>query len=534
MTKIKLLHSYLYIENTKNLHIKNNKIYNNNNDFVCGLSNLPSNNQGIKIIIEKNLIKKKQSKKIFNTYYEKNNVKLYLEFDFKNKSVTKNKEFLIKLIKNNYLNFLNLNDNLFNSLCINKNYHKYPFHDYNITLQDQNIIKIFNLYFDLSKNIIKDVKICKSQNYDLNFNILYSDYLLGTIKILNSYKLKNIIVICDNVSIQSLWNKNLKGINFLIIDACNIRNYSIKDFNTIIFCDLQEKKIKNIVKKYFKYKKSNSFLYVYTNCEEETIMKFVKKFYCAINIKDSLKEIYNITIQTLYNYSKCIIYHKFFDNFTSVKNVKKIFLKNTCKINPLIKYIRFDIKKDYVVDKNKSNCPICLDDLWEDNFIYLNCGHKFCKNCISNLKEYNLNCSISSLQEYNLNCSVCRTKITYNKKNVNEKSLFDSKNWYYVGDVIKKLINEIQKSNYESIILLENLELYPLLNTLLFYYSPKKFNIFCDYNNIFDKLNTEKKIVNLFYLKSDNKLKKRYNYLCLFLKNFYNTINYFEYNVIDY
>ena len=67
MTKIKLLHSYLYIENTKNLHIKNNKIYNNNNDFVCGLSNLPSNNQGIKIIIEKNLIKKKQSKKIYNT-----------------------------------------------------------------------------------------------------------------------------------------------------------------------------------------------------------------------------------------------------------------------------------------------------------------------------------------------------------------------------------------------------------------------------------------------------------------------------------
>ena len=37
MTKIKLLHSYLYIENTKNLQIKNNKIYDNNNNFLCGL-----------------------------------------------------------------------------------------------------------------------------------------------------------------------------------------------------------------------------------------------------------------------------------------------------------------------------------------------------------------------------------------------------------------------------------------------------------------------------------------------------------------
>jgi len=522
MTKIKLLHSYLYIENTKNLQIKNNKIYDDNNDFVCGLSNLPANNQGIKIILEKNLVKSKQSKKIFNTYYEKNNVKLYLEFDFKNKSITKNKEFLIKLIKNNYLNFLNLNENLFNSLCINKNYHKDPFQDYNITLQNQNVIQIFNLYFDLSKNLIKDGEICKNQNYDVNFNILYSDYLLGTIKILNNYKLKNIIVICDNVSIKSLWNENLKGSNFLVIDACDINRHNIKDFNMIIFCDIQEKNLKNIIQKYFKYKKSNSFLYIYTNCEEETIMKFLKKFYSAINIKHSLKEIYNITTQTLYNYSKCIIYHKFYDNFKSLKNVNKIFIKDTCKINPLIKYIRFDIKKDYVVTKNKSNCPICLDDLCEDDFIYLNCGHKFCKNCIS------------SLQEYNLNCSICRSKIKYYKKIVNEKALFDSKNWYYVGNVIKKVIEEIKKSSYESIILLENLELYPLLNTLLFYYSPKKFTILCDYSNIFDKLNTESKVVNFFYLKTDNKLKKRYNYLCLFLKNFYNTINYFEFQVIDY
>ena len=63
MSKIKLLHSYLYIDNTKNLSIKNNKIYDLNNNFICGLSNIPKQSEGIKIILEKNLVKNRQSKK---------------------------------------------------------------------------------------------------------------------------------------------------------------------------------------------------------------------------------------------------------------------------------------------------------------------------------------------------------------------------------------------------------------------------------------------------------------------------------------
>jgi hypothetical protein len=524
MSKIKLLHSYLYIENTKNLQIRNNKIYDGNNNFICGLSNLPSKNDGVKIILEKNLIKSKQSKKIVNTYYEKNNVKLYLEFDIKNKNIKINKDILIKLIKNNYLNFLTLSKNLFDCLCINKNYKKEPFKEYNMSLQDQNVIKIFNLYFDLSNNSIKDVKNIIPQKYDLNFNILYSDYLLGTIKILNNYNLRNILIICNNTLIKSLWEENLIGINFLVIDYCDINNYNIKEFGLIIFCDIQENVFKSILQKKFNSNQKKSFLFIYTNYEEETILNFVTKFYSAINIKQSLKEIYSITIQTLYDYSKCIIYHKFYDNFMQFKNINKILIKDTCKINPLIKCIRFEIQKDSLLNKNKpkTKCPICLDNLSEDEFIYLNCGHKFCKNCIS------------GLQEYKLNCSICRTKILSYKKIVNEKSLFEKKKWYYVGSVLKKIIDEVKKSNYESLILLENLDLYPLLNTLLFYYAPKKFNIICDYSNVLDNLNKKNKVINFIYLKNDNKLKKRCNYLCLILKNFFTTINYFEFNTIDY
>ena len=74
---------------------------------------------------------------------------------------------------------------------------------------------------------------------------------------------------------------------------------------------------------------------------------------------------------------------------------------------------------------------------------------------------------------------------------------------------------------------LENFELYDLLNSLLIYFAPKKFNILCDCSNILNKVNKEDKIINFFYLKNNNKLKKRCNYLCLFLKNFYSIINYF-------
>ena len=115
MYKIKLLHSYLYIENTKNIQIKNNKIYDNKNKFICGLTNIPcfNNNDGIKIILEKNLLKNKQSKKVITTYYEKNNIKVYLEFDTKNSKILKYKESFLKLLRSHYINYVNIERKLF-------------------------------------------------------------------------------------------------------------------------------------------------------------------------------------------------------------------------------------------------------------------------------------------------------------------------------------------------------------------------------------------------------------------------------------
>ena len=144
MSKIKLLHSYLYIDNTKKLSIKNNNIYDFNNNFICGLTNIPKHNDGIKIILEKNLVKNKQSKKIFNTYYEKNNIKVFVEYDVKKVNLVKNKEYFIKMLKNNYLNFMNIDKILFDCFCINENYDRVLFKKYDILMNNQNIVKIFN------------------------------------------------------------------------------------------------------------------------------------------------------------------------------------------------------------------------------------------------------------------------------------------------------------------------------------------------------------------------------------------------------
>ena len=523
MSKIKLLHSYLYIKNTKKLQLKQNKIYDINKEFVCGLSNIPSNN-GIKIILERNLIKNKYSKKIVNTYYEKNNIKVYIEFDTIN-NISKNKDCLIKILKNNYINFLDLNKNLFDYLCINKNYHKELFKNYEICIMNQYIIQLYNLHIDLSKNSIKKIENNKNNTlkFVLNFNILYSDYLLGTINILNKYNFNNILVICANNYIKLLWENNCSKSNYTILTIIELKKIKY-NYDNIIFCDLDNKNLKKILYKYFSKNKVKNYLYIYTNYEEETILNFITKFYSIINIniKNKIKEIHDITIQTLYNYSKCIIYHNFYDLLVNSSSIKKLI--NNEKIDNIIKYITFNIKKDYHEKKNKITCSICLENIEVDEFIYLNCNHKFCRNCISNLKKYKFNCSI------------CRANITHFKKDVCEKSLFCNKKWYYIGKIFRNIIDEIKESKYNSIIFLENIEIYNLLDNILCYYVPNKFKIIIDYKSIFNIIDTNQDKnqdtnLNLFYLKNDSRLIKYYNNLYLILNNFYSNINLFEFTI---
>jgi hypothetical protein len=514
MSKIKLLHSYLYIDNTKNLSIKNNKIYDLNNNFICGLSNIPKQSEGIKIILEKNLVKNRQSKKIVNTYYEKNNIKVFIEYDVKTANLVKNKVHLIKMLKNNYLNFVDINKNLFDCVCINKNYNRELFKKYDILMNKQNIIKIFNWYVDLSKNSIKKIKSCKEKVININFNILYSDYILGTIKIINDYDLTNSIIICNNNSTKLLWKTNLNASNFIQVVTLLEFNKITKNvfYNNIILCDIENKELSKM--------QGSRILCIYTDIEKESIKSFLTKFYNIVNIKNKILINFNITIQTLYNYSKCIIYHSFYDKLVESNNIKKIKLKDTYKINPLIKLIRFNfIKEDTIIKKTR--CSICLETCSENDFVYLNCNHKFCKDCIS------------KLHEYKSSCSICRGKILNFNKTVYFKSIFDKKNWYYVGNGLNKIIDKINESDNYSLIYLEKMDLYPLLNTILCNYVSKKFKFILNLKTVVNNLNKDNS-VNLFYLQNKKEMDNSCNYLCLIIKNYYKTINLFEFDISNY
>ena len=156
--KINLFHSYLYIENTKNIYLKNNKIYDSSDNFICGLLNLPEETKGIKIIIEKQLTKKKQSLKNIETFFEKNNIKIYVEYDFDYINHFKNDKIFYKLLKENYFKFLNEYLLIKDLICFNNNYNKQIVKSMNIEFNDSNLVNIYNNNFCLKTNKLLDYK----------------------------------------------------------------------------------------------------------------------------------------------------------------------------------------------------------------------------------------------------------------------------------------------------------------------------------------------------------------------------------------
>ena len=159
----------------------------------------------------------------------------------------------------------------------------------------------------------------------------------------------------------------------------------------------------------------------------------------------------------------------------------------------------------------------------EDNYLYLDCGHKFCNNCGNKLLDYKLSCSI------------CRSKINSINKNVFFDDLFNNKKWYYVGNILQNFFFNLKNQN-NNLIYLEKMDLYMLIVQIIKVIKPNndyKF-IFLDINKNMPELEIEKnKNINLFYLKSQNMIISSNN-LCLYLKNFYKKVKIFEYNIINY
>jgi hypothetical protein len=66
---------------------------------------------------------------------------------------------------------------------------------------------------------------------------------------------------------------------------------------------------------------------------------------------------------------------------------------------------KFDIQTNIVecVNKNECECSICYDSKMKPEFVKLNCGHEFCKDCIKQ--------SLKNVRTENPQCAFCRAEI---------------------------------------------------------------------------------------------------------------------------
>jgi len=113
------------------------------------------------------------------------------------------------------------------------------------------------------------------------------------------------------------------------------------------------------------------------------------------------------------------------DYVSSILIKKRYFFNNPIRpCDFLFNYILNNIqKKLYIIfrmEAEHNDCPICYDDLTEYNNVRTNCGHYFCKNCISRVvHEWFLQ------YEGNPPCPYCRGVIEYYNKFYVENRTFE-------------------------------------------------------------------------------------------------------------
>lgn len=74
----------------------------------------------------------------------------------------------------------------------------------------------------------------------------------------------------------------------------------------------------------------------------------------------------------------------------------------TLNADGIPEHIKNEIKTMATELRKTWNCPICLDMISSDNLDITNCGHYFCKPCLTHHKENN---------RTNCVCPMCRKKI---------------------------------------------------------------------------------------------------------------------------
>lgn len=426
MKKIKLFHSYIYIKNSRNIKNINNKLYDSCNNFILGLLNIPQENELYKILIQKNLISNRLSKKNIpiHSYYNKNNAKVYVEVDcekilqyIRNNQVIPYKQELFMLLKQNYLHILDDNKNIFDVMCLNKYYRKDIAKMEHIHYQHINpyILTIFNLSFNMKTYCITEQSHKNSKINTNTGHLFVCDNLEYTISafynMLKERPLKTIIISkYKNVWLNYFKQKQIYNTNIVICGANNI-NYD--KYDRIIYDNIDIPVNLN----------SKNNWYICENVNEISTLHLKKILKLYLNI-----DILHIDETVLYSLSKIIYYKNFMEYFYKTKsiNINYYNLNNyhIPKFEPVL------LQKDEI-PLLKDHCCVCYRQFTIDSLCKTSCqpkSHYFCEQCITTV----LSTSAS--------CPACRQKID----NTKIKKIIDNPS---------ELINENVNKNMSNLLI---------------------------------------------------------------------------------
>lgn len=447
MKYLQLLHSYNFVNSS--FILKNNNLYDNNNNLLLKIINIPKNSSLYKIKIEKILQKKIFSKKKNKSYYTKHNIKIYLLVNYNilndlilNNLIIPDKKILFNIILSNQKL---INENLVENLCINKNFFKKINLLKTTTFNNSfNYINFNKIYFNLkNKDITHKINY---KYFTLKGGFIYYDILFLFIEdILNYLTLNNLLnnslVVIDN-SIKKYINPKL---NILNID----NKYSLKKTKYKIIIFLTDFDVTKFKYDYIWICKNNNSLGLAND-----FLNNLNKYFNINLMKDNLNEklLYQLkNIISFYCYKELLI----------KKNILKI---NTIKFNNNNNFDEYNYK---FIKKDKSKCCICF---MNDNDIVTSCNHLFCGSCIKHLLNENFKCPLC---RENLNKkkifkifdekTICdKIKFIINKKSIKNKMILCNSNQKHKLNMI------LEKLKFKSIVLNNYSNSFPIQNIFIF------------------------------------------------------------------
>ncbi len=504
-----------YYNKSYNLNFKNNNTYLKQINTKCSLiltqkENIDTWINLINFSNSDNKICKIITKKDLKNIYNKD--LLNIDFLIVNVNFINNNYF-----KNYYSKYKHDDNKLFYNLIINSIYDN---------LFNKNILyeKFNNFYIFKWNNIIYD-NIENIENIDKNNFINYLSVNNVKYYLLNNNINNNILDYIINNSIIDVKNKReheFLYVNNIDIDYDNFYNFIIKELL------IKDNEISNITYNFVKVTLDDIELNLYNNLFDldnkykSLFLMYLSDYNFNINTIEKLNNINESYYNNLINneYDKIEILNNFFKNKDEKDNCNnfinnyfnKNILNNTeINENTLISKIegvinKYKLKIDYfknIINNLENNyiCSICIENIDSNNLCIIDCGHIFCKNCLT---KY-------IIQQYKkCNCPICRELFLLNNIYVPIDNNIDINKFILKGSKLNNLKNILKRKDDSKIIIItqykDNIKIKNEIDN-----SYDFFNLFYKNNNI----NNAKKES---FIKNDNK--------SLLLCNYFDLVNY--------